>query len=179
MINFFVLARVTVQHVLVGGEKWSVGQALVPDERDPAARLQNALELLAGTRAIEPVESLSGDDQLYAVAIQGCCLGAGGDAGEALVRFQEIFTRSPHLWVRFNAKDAIAVLQKQFGKEAGAATDIGDDPFRAATTVSPQAVEHLRRIPGPVLHVIFNSLGKAFGRADGVSVHTRQQLALH
>ncbi len=84
--------------------------AVVPNERDPASRLQDAEELFFRLCAVEPVERLACCDEVDAVVWQDCIFRRGRNACEAGVLSKEPLARRSHLPVRLDPEDAASKL---------------------------------------------------------------------
>ena len=131
VVNGGVIGGVAGEELFVGAEEGGgVGEAIVPDEGAEAGCggwAKDAVEFRFGARAVEPVEGLAGDDEVYAVVREGGGFGGGGDAGEAGGVAKFLFAGGAHGVVGLDAEDGVAVLQEEAGEQAGAGADVCDD----------------------------------------------------
>src|SRR5207245_5674598 len=113
---------------LIGSQKWRrIEPALVPDQDDPAFRLQNADEFPARLLQLEPVKGLPGDNEVNAFVGKRTCFCFSVDAVEICVVFEKPLCRGTHFSIWFNAINRVSMSQEQFREYAGAGPQVGDN----------------------------------------------------
>src|SRR5689334_5919069 len=165
MVHAGVIPRIAVQLLLVVGEEGSGGEALVPDQRHPAAGPKDARKFGAGAGAIKPVEGLPGGNQVHAARLQAGGFGAASPGDELSKAAQEFFPGRTHGGVGLDGKHAVSILQENSGQQAGAGADIGRYPLRGKPAMAAQALQQLRRVGGAVADVVGNAIRETFGGA--------------
>src|ERR1035438_9261180 len=69
--NLFVVRAISQQHFFIVAEKFGrIGEALVPQQYQPSAGLQNANKLAPRLRTVEPVRGLRRRDEVHAMIRQ-------------------------------------------------------------------------------------------------------------
>src|SRR2546426_1575858 len=127
MPYLFVVRAVPQKQLLVGPQKWRrIEPALVPDQDDPAFRLQNANEFPARFLLLEPVKGLPGDNEINAVGGKRSCFCFSVDAVEICVVFEKPLGRGTHFSIWFNAINKVSMPQEQFRKYACPGPYVGD-----------------------------------------------------
>jgi len=90
------------------------------------------------------------------------------DAAEGVVRGEIIFAGLPHVFVRLDSVDAIAIFQKEFAEEAGAGTNVGDHVAGAKCAFRAQKIDERGGIAGAVADIIGNARRESlFGVGEG------------
>ena len=112
---------------------------------------------------VKPVKSLAGSDKINARVGQGCRFSRTLDAGEVGIVVQQPFGGCAHLPVWLHAKETVPVAQKEFAKQAGSRTNIGDHGAGGEPALISERVKNGGRIRGPVADVIFHPARKALG----------------
>src|SRR5882724_3349995 len=137
MVHLLVVRRVSQQQALiVRQEAGGVGSAIIPQQNNPAARTEDALELGAAAGAIEPVKGLAGGDKINALVWQCGRFRRRRDAGEARASSQQALACLAHFAIGLDAEDAVAVFsQKKLRQDAGAGTDVGNDGLGSQRTI--------------------------------------------
>src|SRR5262249_42825428 len=157
----FVINRIIFQQLFVSDEKRRRGRdALIPDQRDPALRFENAGKLRTGFFPVEPVKRLSRRDEINARVVQRSLFRLRRHAVEARIAFQQSFGGLAHLPVRLDPVNQIAVPQKHLRQNASAGTYVSDDRTGCQFAFAPQRLEDSTRIARPVFDVVFDSTGK-------------------
>src|SRR5438128_2955809 len=128
MSHLFVVRAVLQKHLLIGPQEWRrIEPALVPDQDDPALRLQNANEFPACFLLLEPVKGLPDDDEVNAVVGKRGCLCFSVNANEIYVTAEKPLCRGTHFSIWFDRVNHISMPQEQFRKYAGPGPQVGDD----------------------------------------------------
>ena len=105
MVHGGVIRPVGVQQLLVGPEERTVGDiAVVPEQHHPAAGLEEAEKFPARRRPVEPVERLTGGDEVHAVSRQRGGFRRAGDAGKIGVVTEHSFGSRAHVRVGFHGQ---------------------------------------------------------------------------
>ncbi len=161
VVHLGVIGAVRLQQLFVPFEKrGTVRQAVVPDQRDGAAGLQNPLELRPRRGPVEPVERLRADDRSRGVLRQSGLLGRTFDRPEAGVSAEFLGRRCPHVRVRFHRRDAAAPLQQKLGEDARARSDVRNLARLIQPYLAVQIIERRLRIIGTVFDIGFYPFGK-------------------
>ena len=138
VIHLRVLGRVGVQQLLVSAqERRGVDAPLVPDQREPTLRLENADELRANALTIEPVKRLAGGDEIDAVSGQRGRFSGGGDTDEAIIAPQQLFAGFSHFAIGFNAQNSLARLEEQLGQHQGSCGQLPSYPVFPVPVLLP------------------------------------------
>ncbi len=77
---------------------------------------------------------------------------------------EQLFSRRAHFIVRFDTVDGVPRGKKLLGEDAGAGTDVGNDPFPVVSGFLAEGGQNFIRIAGPITDVVFDAIGKPRGR---------------
>lgn len=169
VVDLLVVVGEGLDEAFVTGLEFGGGEvAFVPDEGGPGGEMEDAAEFVAGLEGVEPVEGLAGDDEVEGRGGEGGVFGGAVDAGEAGVLFEEGLSGGAHGGVGFDAEDAVAVVEEQFGEESGAGADIDDDGGGGEGVEGFEVGEEGLRVGGAELDVVFDAGGEALGGVGGV-----------
>jgi hypothetical protein len=113
---------------------------VIPDEHDHATGLEHSCELLPRCLRLEPVKRLPGGDEVRA-ALGQRRLRRPSHALEPAMTRKQTLASMPHLLVRLDHDDAVAVVQEQPGKDARPRPHVRDHGALRQTALAPQKVE--------------------------------------
>jgi hypothetical protein len=116
------------------------------------------------------VERLASGDEIHAGILERRGLRRPGDAREAGVVAEPALARTPHLPVRLDAEDAVAVLQKHLAQDARAGAHVGDYGGAREPASCLEEVEDRSRVRGTVPRVVIHPVREAPRRV----VHLRR-----
>src|SRR5437762_12033951 len=81
VVDLFVVRRAREQELLVFLEKGgAVGSAIVPNQNNPTAGVENAFEFFTAAGPVEPMKGLAGGNEIHTLSRQGGRLGRGCNA---------------------------------------------------------------------------------------------------
>ena len=156
------------KRLVVAQKRRGIDVPVVPDQREPAAGLQNARKFRARPVAVEPVERLRGGDEIDTPDGQRRCLRRAVDTDEVRVVHQCPFARRAHLGVRFDAVESARVRQQHRAENPRARADVSHHRTSPQRPRPVQHVQHLRRITRAKPDVILDPARKA---ARGIRAH--------
>src|SRR5579884_1486924 len=142
-------------------ERRSIQIAFVPNHHAPSLGPQDSRKLLARGNRVEPMKRLAGRDEIDCGAGQRSGFGRAIDTQEIGERGEKLFARGAHVRIRLDAKNAVAVLEKEFGKKARAGTDVRNDVLSTQTAFLAQQIQQRRGIARAVAGVVGYAGGKA------------------
>ncbi len=148
--RLIVIAEVNKDSLVAFVEGISSHAAVVVDDGAPAAVLEDADKLGAGTLQVEPVHRLAHSDQVDGVVVEAGRLGGSIDTSQMRVLRGQSGARLAHLLIRFDGDDVEAVCEKDFGQQTRACSDVGDDRAITQSALSREKIRDRRWIAGAV-----------------------------
>src|SRR5262249_5450320 len=128
MSNVGIVSSIVKQQLLISAQKWSrIGDALIPEQNQPTARLEDSHKLLTPPHAIKPMPSLGSSNEIHAGIGQSCSLSRSCDAFKVGEMNQQFLASLPHLHIRLDSKHRIAIFQQDLRPNTGSGSNVSDN----------------------------------------------------